>query len=166
MALNSVDRKCTVIPQYGKCTVIPQYGTCTVIPQYGTGTVIPQYGTCTVIPQYDTCPFAMETMWKNSGILVQMNAFSSSEYWQLRKESTYIFQMQPTMCYISQFIYFNKTLYMFQAVTPSIIRSSNCTYSLWYCQTLLLPAAIMVGMDLLFAAIMFGMELQFHPKLI
>jgi hypothetical protein len=37
---------------------------------------------------------------------------------------------------------------MFQAVPPPIIRSSNCTYSFWYCQTLLLPAAIMVGMEL------------------
>jgi len=44
MTLNSVDRKYTVMPQYGKC------------------------------------PFAVETMWKNSGILVQKNALSSSEY--------------------------------------------------------------------------------------
>jgi hypothetical protein len=40
--------------------------------------------------------------------------------------------MQPTKCYISQFIYFNKMLYMFQAVPPPIIRSSNCAYSFWY----------------------------------
>jgi hypothetical protein len=63
-------------------------------------------------------------------------------------------------------IYFNKTLYMFQAVPPPIIGSSNCTYSFWYCQTMLLSAAIMVGMErvkpcqtlLLTAAIMVGME--------
>jgi hypothetical protein len=61
--------------------------------------------------------------------------------------------MQPTRRYVPQFIYFNKTLYMFQAVPPPIIRSSNCTYSFWYCQTLLVTAAIMVGM-----------ELQFHPN--
>jgi hypothetical protein len=40
--------------------------------------------------------------------------------------------MQPTRYYASQYIYFNKMLYMFQAVPPPIIRSSNCTYSFWY----------------------------------
>jgi hypothetical protein len=59
----------------------------------------------------------------------------------------YISKVQPTRYYISQFIYFNKMLYMFQAIPPPIIRSSNCTYSFLYCQTLLLPAAIMVGMS-------------------
>jgi hypothetical protein len=44
--------------------------------------------------------------------------------------------MQPTRYYISQFIYFNKMLYMFQAVPPPIIRSSNCTYSFWYLSNL------------------------------
>jgi hypothetical protein len=33
----------------------------------------------TAIPQYGTCPFAVEAMLKNSGILVKMNALSSSE---------------------------------------------------------------------------------------
>jgi hypothetical protein len=28
--------------------------------------------------------------------------------------------------------YFTKMLYMFQAVAPPIIMSSNCTYSFWY----------------------------------
>jgi hypothetical protein len=37
---------------------------------------------------------------------------------------------------------------MFQAVSPPIIRSSNCTYSFWYLSKL--------------AAIMAGMELKFH----
>ena len=32
---------------------------------------------------------------------------------------------QPTRCDVSQFIYFYKTLYMFQTVFPSIIRSSK-----------------------------------------
>jgi hypothetical protein len=36
---------------------------------------------------------------------------------------------------------------MFQADPPPIIRSSNCTYSFWYCQTLLLPATVIVGME-------------------
>jgi hypothetical protein len=39
--------------------------------------------------------------------------------------------VQPTRCYFSHFIYFNKTLHEFQAVPPLIIRSSNCTYSFW-----------------------------------
>jgi hypothetical protein len=33
-------------------------------------------------------------------------------------------------------VYFNKTLYMFQAVPPPIIRSSNCTYGFWYLSNL------------------------------
>jgi hypothetical protein len=45
-------------------------------------------------------------------------------------------KMQPTIFYVSQFFYFNKMLYMFQAVPPPIIRSSNCTYSFWYLSTL------------------------------
>jgi hypothetical protein len=53
--------------------------------------------------------------------------------------------MQSTRCYASQFIYFNKMFYMFQEVTPLIIRSSNCTYNFWYLSNL---AAIMVGMEL------------------
>ena len=34
-------------------------------------------------------------------------------------------RVQPTRCNVSQFIYFCKTLYMFQTVFPSIIRSSK-----------------------------------------
>jgi hypothetical protein len=48
------------------------------------------------------------------------------------KFTEYISKVQPTRCYVSQSIYFNKTLYMFQAVPLPIIRSSNCTYSFWY----------------------------------
>jgi hypothetical protein len=44
--------------------------------------------------------------------------------------------MQPTRCYVSQFIYSNKTGYMFQAVSLPIIRSSNCTYIFWYLSNL------------------------------
>ena len=33
--------------------------------------------------------------------------------------------VQPTRCNVSQFVYFCKTLYMFQTVFPSIIRSSK-----------------------------------------
>jgi len=33
---------------------------------------------------------------------------------------------------------------MFQAVSPPIIRSKNCTYSVRYCQLILLPAALLV----------------------
>ena len=34
-------------------------------------------------------------------------------------------RVQPTRCNVSHFVYFCKTLYMFQAVFPSIIRSSK-----------------------------------------
>jgi len=37
----------------------------------------------------------------------------------------YIRRVQPTRCNVSQFIYICKTLYMFQTVFPSIIRSSK-----------------------------------------
>jgi hypothetical protein len=48
----------------------------------------------------------------------------------------YIPKTQPTKCYVSQLIYFNKMLYIFQAVPPPIIRSSNCTYSFRYLSNL------------------------------
>jgi hypothetical protein len=54
----------------------------------------------------------------------------------LNKNMSRIPRMQPTRRYVSQFIYFNKTLYMFQAVPLPIIRSSNCTYSFWYLSNL------------------------------
>jgi hypothetical protein len=38
-------------------------------------------------------------------------------------------KVQPTTRYVSQSIYFNRTLYMFQAVPPPIIRNSKCKYS-------------------------------------
>jgi hypothetical protein len=44
----------------------------------------------------------------------------------------YVPKVQPTRCYVTQFIYFSKMLYMFQAVPLLIIRSSNCTCSFWY----------------------------------
>jgi len=40
----------------------------------------------------------------------------------------YILRVRPTRCDVSQFIYFCKTLYMFQTVFPSIIRSSNVQF--------------------------------------
>ena len=48
------------------------------------------------------------------------------------------------------FIYlFLQTLYMFQAVPPSIIRSTYCTYSFRYCQPILLLAANVEEMELI-----------------
>jgi hypothetical protein len=48
----------------------------------------------------------------------------------------YLPKMRPTRRYASQFIYFNNTLCMFQAVPLPIIRSSNSTYSFWYLSNL------------------------------
>ena len=39
--------------------------------------------------------------------------------------SKYIFKVQPTRCKFSRAIYFYKLLYMFQAVSPPIIRSTK-----------------------------------------
>ena len=43
------------------------------------------------------------------------------------KDLRFIRGVQPTRCNVSQFIYFCKTLYMFQTVFPFIIRSSKAT---------------------------------------
>ena len=54
----------------------------------------------------------------------------------------FIRNVQPTRCSISQFIYFCKTLYMFQAVFP-IIRSSKLHIQRQvFVRPILLPAAI------------------------
>ena len=56
------------------------------------------------------------------------------------------FQMQPTRCNVTQFIYFCETLYMFQAVPLPIIRSSNCTYNFrYFVKPLLLPGTVVAG---------------------
>jgi hypothetical protein len=47
----------------------------------------------------------------------------------------YISKVQPTRRNVFRYIYFYKLLYSFQAVPPPIIRSTNCTYSVRYCQT-------------------------------
>jgi len=44
---------------------------------------------------------------------------------ETRLISAHIRRVQPTRCNVSQFIYFCKTLYMFQSGFPSIIRSSK-----------------------------------------
>ena len=49
-----------------------------------------------------------------------------------RKSLFSYYQMQPTRCKVTQFIYFCEMLCMFQAVPPSIIRSLNCKYSIGY----------------------------------
>ena len=54
----------------------------------------------------------------------------------------YIRKVQPTSCNFSQFIYFCKTLYMFQTGFPSIIRSSKLYIQRQvFVRPLLLPAA-------------------------
>ena len=40
-------------------------------------------------------------------------------------KNDYISEVQPTICNVSLFIYFYKTLYMFQAVPPPIIRNKK-----------------------------------------
>jgi hypothetical protein len=41
--------------------------------------------------------------------------------------------VKPTRCTVSQFFfYFGTTLYMFRTVSPSVIRSLNCIYSIRY----------------------------------
>jgi len=58
----------------------------------------------------------------------------------------YILRGQPTRCDISQFIHFCKTLYMFQTVFPSIIRSSKLHIQRQvFVRPLLLPAACLDG---------------------
>jgi len=53
-----------------------------------------------------------------------------------------IFRVQPTRCSVSQFIYFCRTLYMFQTGFPSIIRSSKLHIQHQiFVRPILLPAA-------------------------
>ena len=69
-------------------------------------------------------------------------------FWRswVRASQTY-FQVQPTRCNVTQFIYFCEMLCMFQAVPPPIIKSSNCIYSIGYfVKTLLLPAGSSKGL--------------------
>jgi len=51
------------------------------------------------------------------------------------KSDLFIRSLQPKRCDVSQFIYFCKTLYMFQTVFPSIVRSSKL--HIQYCYLLL-----------------------------
>ena len=60
----------------------------------------------------------------------------------VRTYKKHIHRVQPTRCNVSQFIYFCKTLYIFQAVFPSIIRSSKLRIKLQvFVGPILLPAA-------------------------
>jgi len=53
-------------------------------------------------------------------------------FWIIYNVQVWVRRVQPTGCNVSQFIYFCKTLYMFQAVFPPIIRSSKLDIQ---CQT-------------------------------
>ena len=65
---------------------------------------------------------------------------------QLSHVSIIIRTAQPIRCNVSQFIYFCKTLYMFQTVFPSIIRSSKLHIQRQvFVRPLLLPAASLEG---------------------
>jgi len=60
---------------------------------------------------------------------------------------TSVHRVQPTRCDVSQFIYFCKTLYMFQTVFPSIIRSSKLHIQRQaFVRLLLLPAASLASL--------------------
>ena len=59
-----------------------------------------------------------------------------------RRRFLHILRVQPTRCNVSQFIYFCKTLFMFQTVFTSVIRSSKLHIQRQVCvRPLLLPAA-------------------------
>ena len=65
---------------------------------------------------------------------------------ETRLLSAHIRRVQPTRCNVSQFIYFCKTLYMFQTVFPSIIRSSKLHIQCQvFVRPLLLPDASLPG---------------------
>ena len=62
------------------------------------------------------------------------------------KETMCIRRVQPTRRKVSQFIYFCNTLYKFQTVFPSIVRSSKLNIqSQVFVRPLLLPAASLVS---------------------
>jgi len=60
----------------------------------------------------------------------------------------YICRVQPTRSDVFQFIYFSKTLYMFQTVFPSIIMSSKQHIQRQiFVRPILLPVASLAGME-------------------
>ena len=61
---------------------------------------------------------------KTANTIFKCNIHRSVHRW-------YILRVQPTRCDVSQFIYFRKTLYMFQAVFPPIIWSSKLHIQSW-----------------------------------
>ena len=71
-----------------------------------------------------------------------LNSSGEETYRGIAKTFQDIRRIQPTRCNISQFIYFCKTLYMFQMVFPSITRSSKLHIQHQvFVRPLLLPAA-------------------------
>jgi hypothetical protein len=52
-----------------------------------------------------------------------------------------------------------KLLYMFRVVPPPIIRSANCIYSIWYLTPLLLSAAIVEELELVWVCCGWGNDL-------
>ena len=75
---------------------------------------------------------------KNFALLNSLSKFN----YHMSVHRQYIRRVQPTKYNVSQFIYFCKTLYMFQTVFPSIIRGSKLHIQRpVFVRPLLLPAA-------------------------
>jgi len=83
-----------------------------------------------------------------------LNSSGEETYRGIAKTYQDICRIRPRRCDVSQFIYFCKTLYMFQTVLPSITGSSK----------LHIQRQVFVRPILLPAASLARMELQFHPS--
>ena len=71
-----------------------------------------------------------------------LNSSGKETYGGIAKTYQDIRRIQPTRCDVSQFIYFCKTLYVFQTVLPSITRSSKLHIQCQvFVRPILLPAA-------------------------
>jgi len=88
-------------------------------------------GSTTLLDSFDAATSDCEFREKFSGWVISFIAIyadavsflSTSPFWPIRV--CFIRRVQPTRCNVSQFLYFCKTLYVFQTGFPSIIRSSK-----------------------------------------
>jgi hypothetical protein len=62
----------------------------------------------------------------------------------------YISKLQPTRCNVSWFIYFYRRSTCFRWFLRPSSGAQNCTYSFWYCQPIMLLAAVKDKMELAF----------------
>ena len=95
-----------------------QYSVLCTLP-FSTFTFTVQFGECIEITDWHILVLT-KCVYRGEG-----SDYRYCKGWVVLKEFKYIRRVQPTSCNVSQFIYFCKTLYMFQTGFLSIIKSSK-----------------------------------------